>query len=524
MNTSPAESCATLPNDLAVCHRMIGELSAEVKASHRRVAALEHQLETLIRQHFGPRSERVDASQMALFENGPLPAGPGPADGPVAPADAAPDRRRGHGRRRLPRTLPRKRVEHPVNPEDLVCPECGGEKKRIGEEVSEQLEYVPSSALILEHVRPKYACPCCQGQVTVAPKPCQPIEKGLPGPGMLAHVVVSKYADHLPLHRQENILRRQGVDVSRSTMCGWMAAVADLLDPLYALMKGSVLGSKVLHTDDTPVPVQDESVPGKTKTGRLWVYLGDRGHPYAVFDYTPTRKRDGPKDFLAGYKGYLQADAFGGYDGIFAGGDVIELACMAHARRKFYDARTTDPVRALDAVARIRLLYDVEKTAKDLSSDLRRELRRQQSVPVLADLGRWLDDQARTVLPRSPLGNAIGYARNNWAALNRYLDDGDLDIDNNAAERALRCVAIGRKNWMFAGSDKGGRTAAVLYSFVGSAKLHGLDPFEYLRDVIGRISAHPMRRIHEFLPDAWKTQRDAAVLGSTAGGPVAIQT
>jgi transposase len=395
-----------------------------------------------------------------------------------------------------------------VNPDDLVCPECGGGKTRIGEEVSEQLEYIPSSALILEHVRPKYACPCCQGHVTVAPKPWQPIEKGLPGPGMLAHVVVSKYADHLPLCRQESILRRQGVDVSRSTMCGWMAAVADLLEPLYERMKTAVLASKVLHTDDTPVPVQDKSVRGTTKTGRLWVYLGDRGHPYAVFDYTPTRKRDGPVQFLAGYKGYLQADAFGGYDGLFVGGDVVEVACMAHARRKFYDARTSAPVRSLEAVARIRLLYDVEKVAKDRSSELRRELRQQQSVPILADLGRWLDDQAKSVLPKSPLGNAIGYARNHWAALNRYVEDGDLDIDNNPAERALRGVAVGRKNWLFAGSDKGGRTAAVLYSFVGSAKLHALDPFEYLRDVIDRISAHPMRLIDEFLPDQWMALRE----------------
>jgi transposase len=495
-----------LPSDLALCHRMIQEMSSALAERDRKIEQLSHHLEQIVRMHFGPRSERVDPNQLAMFDPGQAPSAPEPPSAPAVPAGARSGS--GHGRRRLPKDLPRKRIEHPVPPEDLVCPECRAGKVRIGEEVSEQLEYVPASACVIEHVRPKYACRCCQEHVTIADKPYQPIDKGLPGPGMLAHVVTSKYADHLPLYRQENIFWRQGLDISRSTMCGWMAAVARLLDPLCAQMKAEVLKSKALHTDDTPVPVQDEASPGKTKTGRLWVYLGDRGHPYSVFDYTPSRSRDGPKEFLAGYKGYLHADAFGGYDGIYAGGDITEVACMAHARRKFFDAQSSDPVGALEAVARIKQLYEVETAARELSSQERYALRLEQSKPKLDDLGKWLELQSRSVLPKSPLGGAIGYALNQWTALNRYLEDGDLDIDNNAAERALRCVAIGRKNWLFAGSDHGGRTAAALYTLVVSAKLHEIDPFAYLRDVIDRFPAHPASRIAEFLPDKWKETRD----------------
>jgi transposase len=494
-----------LPQDLTLCHKMIEELTAALTAANRRTEQLQHQLEKLIRQHFGPRSERIDPNQLALFEKGTPRAEPEVKPAPEAPATRTAN---GHGRKRLPKDLPRRRIEHPVPPEELACPECGAERERIGEEVSEQLEYIPSSACILEHVRPKYACKCCQGHVVTAELPYQPIEKGLPGPGMLAHVVTSKYADHLPLYRQEGIFWRQGVDITRSTMCGWMAAVAKLLEPLHLLMKTEVLKSKVIHTDDTPVPVLDEACPGKTKTGRLWVYLGDREHRYAVFDYTPSRSRDGPKGFLSGFKGYLQADAFGGYDGIYAGGDVKEVACMAHARRKFFESQTTNPAGAAEAVARIGQLYEVEEAARELTSELRCRLRQERSKPKLDDFGTWLEGQSRSVLPKSPLGEAIYYALHNWPALNVYLEDGDLDIDNNAAERALKCVAIGRKNWLFAGSDRGGKTAATLYSLVVSAKHHGLDPFAYLRDVIARYSAHPASRIAEFLPDKWKRLRE----------------
>jgi hypothetical protein len=349
--------------------------------------------------------------------------------------------------------------------------------------------------------------------VTAEPPAGQVIDKGLPGPGLVAHVITSKYADHLPLYRQEAMLARHGVDIARSTMCGWMKASADLLAPLVQLMARRIRGSKVIHTDDTPVPVQDPGPRprnrGKTKTGRLWVYLGDARHPYTVFDYTPDRSRDGPAAWLKDYEGYLHADAFGGYDGIYATQAIIELACWAHARRKFYDARTSDPARAHHVLAVIRLLYDVERdaTSGGLDADERLALRQQRSRPLLDQLHAWLLDEKNAVLPKSPMGGAINYALNNWDALLRYTTDGDLAIDNNAAERAIRPLTVGRKNYLFLGSDTGGRTAATLYSLTATAKRHNLDPFVYLRDVLASIGATPLSQLDQFLPDRWRDQQ-----------------
>ncbi|MFA7236305.1 MAG: IS66 family transposase [Phycisphaeraceae bacterium] len=345
----------------------------------------------------------------------------------------------------------------------------------------------------------------------------QVIDKGLPGPGLVAHVITSKYCDHQPLYRLEGMLARHGVSIARSTMCGWMKAAADLLTPLVQLMAARIRGSKVIHTDDTPMPVQDKG-RGKTKTGRLWVYLGDptSGGSYDVFDYTESRSRDGPRNWLKEFKGYLQADAFGGYDGIYATGDVTEVACWAHARRKFYDARTSDPAREHHVLAMIRLLYDVERDAKERQAEdktfasggaqAKRAMRQERSCPLLEQLHAWLLRERDGVLPKSPMGQAIGYALNNWDALVRYAGDGDLAIDNNAAERAIRPLTIGRKNYLFFGSDGGGRTAAILYSVVAGAKRHGLDPFVYLRDVLAVIGSTPMSQLDQFLPDRWKAQ------------------
>jgi hypothetical protein len=351
-------------------------------------------------------------------------------------------------------------------------------------------------------VRPKFACKHCQEHVAIAGKPAQPIDKGLPGPGLLAQVVVSKYGDHLPLYRLERIFARHGVGLSRSTMCGWMAACAGLLSPLYHLLTEQVLGSRVVHTDDTPVPVLDPS-RDTARQGRVWVYLGDADHPYTAFDYTPSRSRDGPARFLGEFAGYLQADAFGGYDGIYASGRVVEVACWAHARRKFYDARGTDPERAHLALAWVRQLYEVEGRAKEKPAATRAALRQQESRPLLGAFRVWLEEQKAGVLPKSPIGQAVAYALANWGALARYTEDGDLAIDNNAAERALRAVAIGRKNWLFAGSVNGGQTAAVLFSVIASCQRHGIDPFAYLRDVLGRLPTQPAERLAELLPDRW---------------------
>ena len=468
-----------------------------------RCAALEEivlkqqqQIEQLQKAIFGRRSEKKLKSSAR----------------PKDPANPN-EKPEGHGRKKLPDHLPRKRVEHELTGKELLCDECGGEKKRIGEEVSEQYEFVPASLFVIEHVCGKYACPCCGNGVTSAAKPMQPIEKGLAGPGLLAHVATSKYADHLPLNRQEGILSRHGVDIARSTMCDWMAQVADLALPLYDLMKKRTLCSDVIHTDDTPVRVLDRSLE-KTRTGRFWVYAGDRLNPYDVFDYTPNRARDGPIAFLGvtkglipapgEYTGYLHADAYRGYDGIYAGEKIIELACWAHARRKFAEAESSEPIACGEALSQIGLLYAVEAEAKLLSPEERCKLRQARSKPTLDQFRAWLEEHRTNVLPRGPLGNAISYALSNWAALVRYVENGNLAIDNNLAERKLRCIAVGRNNWTFVGSDRGGRTAAILITLISSAKRHGHDPFAYLRDVFTRISAHPANKLDEFLPDHWK--------------------
>jgi transposase len=517
MEDAPQTSSAStieLPEDPTLCHELIRQLHDTVLQSQRRIEKLQHQLAQLLRARYGPRSERIDESQLMLFAKELLEAEPGGASDALVDEDATPPRKNGkrRGRKPLPKDLPRRRVVHELPADQLACPCCQQPRTRISEEVSEQLEYEPGSVYVIEHVRPTYACKNCEAHLITADKPVQPIDKGLPGPGLLAHVITSKYCDHLPLYRMERILGRHGVDLSRSTMCNWMAACAELLHPLYRLMVEDVLASKVVHTDDTVVPVQDKTRT-KTRQGRAWVYVGDHNHPHTVFDYTPNRSRDGPLTFLESFTGYLQADAYSGYDALYTTGRVVEVACWAHTRRKFHESRETDPARAHAAIAMIRLLYKVEEEARDLSSDERtgkpacRALRQERSKPRLEQIKEWLEKEQITALPKSPIGQAIGYALNNWTALTRYVNDGDLHIDNNPAENAIRPIVLGRKNWLFAGSDKGGRTAAVLNSFIASCRRQEIDPFAYLRDVLTRFAACPINEIAQFLPHRWHATR-----------------
>jgi transposase len=505
------ESAAPLPNDLNLCHEMIRQQAATIEEAQRRIEQLEHQVEQLLRRQYGPRRESVDPNQLRLFTDDASEDVAEDAPGESSEAeDVAPKRRwRRRGRQRLPENLPRQRIEYELPAEELPCPGCGHVRVKIGEEVSEQLEYVPASMHVLQHVRFRYACRACQEHVAIADKPPQPIDKGLPGPGLLAQTITSKYSDHLPLYRLEDIFARHGVELSRATLCGWMAASAELLTPLYDLMVRRVLLSAVIHTDDTPVPVLDRKLP-RTRKGRFWVYIGDVRHPYVVYDYTPRHTRDGPARFLRGFRGFLQADAFSGYDALYAGSDVIEVACWAHVRRKFYEARTSAPVPAHAALARIRQLYAIETAGATLSSEGRQGLRQRESVPLLTGFGEWLTEQVRHVLPKSPIGQAIAYAQSNWAALCRYPEHGDLSIDNNLAERMLRAQAIGRRNWTFLGSDRGGKTAAVLYSLTGTCRHHDIDPFAYLADILRRLPSHPAGRLDELLPDVWFASHPAA--------------
>jgi len=504
------------------------EAAETIEAMKQRHQA---EVDALLRKFYGPRSERFDPLQLLMFG---IKVDTMPIDVPAVEQEAGQKletrratvrRRHNHGRQILPEHLPRVVKDHDLSEEEknragvpLIC---------IGVEISEQLEYTPASFFVIQHRRHKYAPANYQqstegAQILIAEKPPQPIEKGLAGPGLLAYVAVSKLGDHLPLYRLEQILARQDIDIARSTMCGWMDSMATIVKPLYDLMTTRVKQSKVIQTDETRVPVLPE-VPtkgAKCKSGRLWCALGDFSNPYDVYYYTPDRTASGPSNWLGTYTGYLQADAYNGYDGIFSGGKVIEVGCMAHARRKFFEAKETDGRRSAEMLAMVQELYAVEDEAKKKIAGLkestpqqrnliRYELRQRKSVPILAKIKTWLDKESKLVLPRSPMAGAMNYMLNQWAALNRYVEHGFLDIDNNAAERALKRVALGRKNWLFAGNDHFGQVSAILYTLIASALRHGLNPQAYLMSVLAKIGQTPMSELKQFLPDIWKAE-DAA--------------
>lgn len=495
------------------------ELPAEVAELQALVARLLQENEYLKRMLFGRRSEKLadDPSQGRLFGDAVAPGEAVPPEGEDEP-DPPPWRRKRHkGRRPLPDSLPRETHEiHPPEHE-RTCPECGATKVIFGQDVTEELEVVPARFFVNRYVRYKYACRQCQGHVSVGALPPRPLDKGVPGPGFLAQLITSKYADALPLYRQQQIYRRYGLELPRSTLCGWVAYVALTLAPIVAALKPCVRASRKIHTDDTPITVLDPSVkPIGSRRGYMWVYIGDRDD--VVFEYTNSRKRDGPESFLKGYRGYLQADAFAGYNRICAGGDVTEVACWAHARRKFFDAQGSCGPEARRVLTLIGRLYSVERRAKRLGIEPERlsAWRQRHSRRRLAQLRVELDRLSLVVLPRSALGEALGYTLNNWQALTRYTEAPFLAIDNNHSERQIKQLVIGRKNWMFLGSDAGAENAAILYSLVVSCKLAGVDPFAYFRDVLLRIHTHPAERIAELIPREWKTRFGADLAVPTA--------
>jgi transposase len=506
---------------------MIVELLDALKKEQREREGLQHRLDQLLRRLYGPKAERFDPNQPWLLpeltpgDN----VGNDTTSAPTPPADTdtaatAKPKRPGHGRKKLPQELPRRRVEHTLPESQRLCPDCGHVCQKFGEEISEQLDYQPASLFVQQHVRVKYACPQCHDHVTVAPVPAAVIDKGLPGPGLLAQVTASKYADHLPLHRLERILGRHGIDLARSTLCGWMAHVAAVFRPIFELMADEVRQSKMLHTDATKMPYLDPiNAPGRTLSGQMWIYYGDRDHPFNVFDFCRDHSAAGIDAFLKDkdYRGYLNADAHTVYDHLFQSGRIVEVGCWVHCRRHFYEAKESDPARSHLVLARIRQLYEVEAEAKkviaqdklgDADTDaLRRRLRHEASLPVVTALGQWLRDEQGNVLPKSPIGQAIAYALRHWQALTRYLDDGFLDIDNNDAERTLRHIAIGRKNWLFAGRRAGADTAAILFSVTSTCHRHGIDAFAYLRDLLERLAHDPQpapEALRAWLPDRWR--------------------
>jgi len=485
------------------------------------MAQLEHEfsernkIEALLRELLDAKrnrkSEQLSDDQLALFAAA-LQARPVQEEAAAKPHDGDDDdatpsagepvakQRRG-GRQPLPRHLKRERIVHDLADSEKHCAACEQDLRPIGEETSERYEYIPAQLTVIEDVCKKYACACT---VRTATKPPQPIEKSTAGASLLAQVIVAKCADHLPLNRQEKIFERHGAEISRQTMCGWMAQCADLLQPLYGSLKELLFQSKVIGTDDTGVKVLDVKLPF-ARTGRIWPYCGDRDHPVILYDYTATRERAGPEEFLKGYRGYLQADAYGGYDAFFKDSTrgLIEVGCWAHARRYFHKALESDQARMGPALLLIAQLYRVEKQARPLTPEERLRQRQLQSQPILEKLHGYLTEIQAEVLPKSPAGRAVRYTLKNWTALTRYCQDGELEIDNNATERAIRGVAVGRNNWVFFGSDEGGGTAAILRSFVASCQRVGVDPFVWFKDVLSRIADHPITRLVELLPHNW---------------------
>jgi transposase len=494
----------SLPNDPEILQQMLVELTQQLDRTQRL-------LRQLLTARSGARSEQLSIDQLRLFaqENGIELATPGAAeektnsnDDPPTGSSSDSDAKK-RGRHRLPAHLKRERIVHDLAEQEKHCAECREDLRHIGEEVSERYEYIPAQLLVIEDACQKYACTCT---VKTAVKPVQPIEKSTAGASLLAHVIVSKVADHLPVHRQAKMMRRFGADISEQTMCGWMRQSAELLVPLYGRLKEFVLGSKVVGTDDTPVKVLDRQLRHARK-GRIWPYVGDRDHPAVIYDYTPTRERAGPERFLEKYRGYLQADAYVAYDSFFTNParGMVEVGCWAHARRHVYKARDTDPARMSAVLVYIAQLYRVEKRARrcGIHGGALRLLREQASKPVLDQLEVYLLKIGEQLLPKSDTGQAVSYVQKNWKALTRYLEDGDLPIDNNHTERSLRGLAIGRNNWTFFGSDRGGTTMAILRSFVASCELLKVDPFEWFRDVLSRISMHSIQQLDQLLPHAW---------------------
>jgi len=501
-----------LPENPKVLQQMVLDLMAQLDRECTERNKIEALLRELLNARRNRKSEQLSADQLVLFaaawqarQTEAEPAKPNGSDdedpNPNPGADESASKKRTGGRQPLPRHLKRERIVHDLAEKEKHCSTCQQDLRPIGEESSERYEYIPAKLTVIEDICKKYACACT---VKTATKPSQPIEKSMAGASLLAQVIVAKTADHLPLHRQEKIFERHGVDISRKTMGGWLAQCADLLKPLYGSMKEVLFQSKVIGTDDTSVKVLDVKLPF-ARTGRIWPYSGDAAHPVILYDYTATRERAGPEEFLKGYSGYLQADAYGGYDAFFKdpARGLIEVGCWAHARRYFHKALESDQPRMGPALLLIAQLYRVEKEARPLTAEDRLELRQLQSQPILEKLHNYLSEIQAEVLPKSPEGRAVRYTLKNWTALTRYCEDGDLQIDNNATERAIRGVAVGRNNWMFFGSDEGGKTAAVLRSFVVSCQRVGVDPFVWLKDILSRIADHPITRIAELLPHNW---------------------
>ena len=523
----------SLPSDLEALQRelvhtrsVLAETAVTCQEQQTRIEQLQAEIELFKRYLYGRRSERfaLDPAQGRLFEQ---PAGSPPS--PELPEAAQEEisylrRRKGHGWSELPAHLPREEVPIDIPEADRLCPCCNEPMQRIGEDRSERVDYRPAKIVVKVLVRPKYACTKKHGSVKQAPPPVSPVPGGRFDFGLVAQVVTSKICDHLPLYRQQDVLARAGLELSRSTLCEILGGAAFLLEPLAALKKRRLLAVDLVGADDTPVRLLDSSHPEGVRLARFWLYRGSEAAPYNVFDFHESRSRDGPRKFLGDYQGWIKVDAYGVDDGVYLGSSRMRASCcLAHARRKFEEARSSYPQLAAEALAYFQQLYDIEDRALTMSPEARQALRQVEAAPLLARLRHWADHQAEQSLPKSTLGKAVGYLRNQWEPLTSYVLDGRLPIDNNAVERDLRALTIGRRNWLFIGSPQAGPRAAILYTVGASAARHNLDVWAYLRDVLERL-AKGEQNLESLLPDVWAAAHPEAVRSYRAHERDAVAT
>jgi transposase len=508
---------AALPNDVDALKRIIGDMARDAVSARTEIEKLRFQLARFKRAQFGQSSEKVERTveQLelaieALEEDDAQRIAAVPAIAELV--ESVLEQSNKPARRALPEHLPREEIVHLGA---CICPQCGGALRKIGADVTETLDYVPGRFKVVRHVREALSCRGCE-TVVQAPAPHHPIARGRAGAGLLAHIIVSKFDDHLPLYRQAEIYAREGVTLETSTLSGWVGATAAAVAPLLDALRRDVMTSEVLHGDDTPVPVLAPGA-GKTRTGRLWVYVrderpyGGQRSPAAAFFYSVDRAGERPRAHLKDFTGVLHADGYAGFKGLYQGNRIVEAACWAHVRRKFFDVHIANGSEiAKEALDRIGALYGVEAEISGATCEERRLQRQMRSRPNASGLKSWAEEVLPKLSARSELAKAFRYMLSRWLALTRCFDDGRLSLDNNPAERALRGVALGRKNYLFAGSDRGGERAAAMYSLIETAKLNGLDAEAYLRDVIARIADHPINRVAELLPWNWRPSTPTA--------------
>ena len=489
----------------------------EAKLRALQIEKLEYTIAKLRHQQFGQSSERgallaqLELQLSELQENASEAEAAALLAAEKAKINVQGFERRRPARRPLPEHLPRERI---VYPSPSACPCCGGALHKLGEDVTETLELIPRQWKVIQHVREKLSCRSCEA-ITQPPAPSHPIARGRAGPGLLAHILFAKYGLHLPLNRQSKTYAREGIDLDVSTLADWVGACAATLMPLVLLIRAYVFAAERIHADETTVLVQAK---GKCRTGRLWTYVrddqpfGGADPPAAAFFYSPDRNGKHPEEHLAGYAGLMQADAYSGFNRLYQAsrrpGPIVEASCWAHARRKFFDlARINKAPIAIEAVERIDALFAIEREINGTAPHERKRVRNERSRALVVALEPWLREQRRKLSARNEVAKAIQYSLNRWTALTRFLDDGRLCMSNNAAERALRCIALGRHNWTFAGSDEGGRRAAAIYTLIETAKLNDVDPLAWLTDVLARLPDHSAKRVDELLPWNWKRAR-----------------